>query len=208
MGLFGLFGKKPKPFPENGPVEAQWQWFQETSPWDEVSPKIIETIIKTFSNNPLIVAFVVRSMQHDLVGRYKAISDEDNPEPVIRSSIAVILYREAQPDFLEVMEEVSSPTPNIERVKEPLKKSLDCLETAVTFENINPLAHLCLAYICKILQRHEQFQNHIQQGLSALKQIEELPIPEELTGEVEIAELRQKFNELKDQGTSASSFRI
>ena len=197
MGLFSLFGKKPEPFPENGPVEAQQRWFQETSPWDEVSPTITETVIETFSNNPLIVLFVILSMQHDLVGRYRAIGEDDTLEPIARNLIGGVLYKEGQPAFLEVLEEISSPTPNLARVKEPLRKALDCFETSVIFENDNAMTHLCLARICQILQRREQFHDHIEQGLSALDQWENLPIPEELVGEVEITDLRQQFDQLK-----------
>ncbi len=197
MGLFSLFGKKLEPFPENGPVEAQRRWFQETSPWDEVSPTITETVIEAFSNNPLIVLFVILSMKHDLFGRYRAIDENDTPEPITRNLIGLILYEEGQPAFLEVMEEIRSPTPNFSRVKEPMRKALDCFETSVIFENDNPLAHLGLAYICQILQRREQFHDHIEQGLSTLGRWENEPIQKELVGEVEITELRQQFDQLK-----------
>lgn len=197
MGLFGLFGKKPEPFPENGPVEAQRRWFQKTSPWDELSPTITETIIETFSNNPLIVLFVVLSMQHDLTGQFRAIGEDDRLEPIARSLIGKILYQEGQTALFEVMEETSSPTPNLSRVQEPLRTALDCFETCVIFENANPLAHCGLAIICQILRRREQFHVHIEQGLSTLARWENESIPEELVGEVEITELRQQFDELK-----------
>ncbi len=199
MGLFGLFGKKPEPFPENGPVEAQRRWFKETSPCDEVSPTITETVIDTFSNNPMIVLFVILSMEHDLIGRYRAIGENDTlkPKPISRSLIGRILYEEGQPAFDEVMEETSSPTPNLLRVKEPMRKAFDCFETAVIFENDNPLAHLGLALICQILHRREQFRDHIEQGLSTLGRWENESIPKELIGEAEITELRQQFDQLK-----------
>ena len=79
-----------------------------------------------------------------------------------------------------------------------MRKALDCFETSVIFENDNPLAHLGLAHICRILQRREQFHDHIEQGLSTLGRWENESIPEELVGEVEITELRQQFGQLKE----------
>ncbi len=197
MGLFGLFSKKPEPFPENGPAEAQRRWFQETSPWNEMPRTITEMVIETFSDNPMVVLFVILSMQHKLVGQYRAIGEDNTLAPVARSLVGRVLYEEGQPAFLEVMEELSSGRPNLSRVEKPLKKALDCFETSVIFENGNPLAHLGLAQICQVLKRNEQFQHHIEQGLATLEQWENEQIPSEFVGEIEIAELRQQFHQLK-----------
>jgi hypothetical protein len=73
LNVLGLFGTKASPFCANTTREEREEWLASTTPWNEVSPKVIAAILDGITDKVLLEAFVLRSAKAGLVARYAAL---------------------------------------------------------------------------------------------------------------------------------------
>jgi hypothetical protein len=96
--MFGLFSR-PKPpgkeFSESlsslTTREQRNEWLTRTPPWDQLAPWVIEAIVDAITDKGLFEAFIVESMGHDLVSKYKMVGQELSDKTLIRARISGVL---------------------------------------------------------------------------------------------------------------------
>jgi hypothetical protein len=79
-----------KPFNTNTTREERQEWFAQTPPWDQVPSSVVDTILDGITDKVMLDAFVLTSMEQNLVPRYEALGRQSTPD-IIRAQISHIL---------------------------------------------------------------------------------------------------------------------
>src|SRR5437870_3086623 len=62
-----------------------------TPPWNRVTPTVINTIIEAITDNGLLEAFILSSMEQGLIPQYEALGHKSETQQMIRAKISHIL---------------------------------------------------------------------------------------------------------------------
>ena len=79
-----------KPFNTNTTREERQEWFAQTPPWDQVPSSVVDSILDGITDKVMLDAFVLTSMEQNLVPRYEALGRQSTPD-IIRAQISHIL---------------------------------------------------------------------------------------------------------------------
>jgi len=203
MGILEkLFGRKNQiePFPENQSDVEKLNWFKKTHPWDKVDEKIINAIIKKYNGNPIIVVFVVTSMEYNLIPMYcKYNSSEylDSPD-LICSFIAQILYNLGSSSLKKIITLIDDISRNQEKFKLHYSIIMDSLESCIILDENQVSAYSGLAMAKSILNKSEDVLKYAKQGLAVIQKIKESNVPFHLSKDENIKNSIQTFEKIEN----------
>lgn len=117
--MFGLFKKNQnqsfKTLSSLTTREQRKDWLTCTPPWDQVATPVVEAILDATTDKGLFEAFVVTSMAHDLVSKYKMVGKEETDKTLIRARISQILCQlgnKARVSLAEALKAKADPVPH------------------------------------------------------------------------------------------------
>jgi hypothetical protein len=71
--------------------EERQEWFAQTPPWDRVPSSVIDSILDGFTDNAMLDAFILTSMERNLVPSYESLSRQSTVPAIIRAQVSHIL---------------------------------------------------------------------------------------------------------------------
>jgi hypothetical protein len=141
----------------------------QTPPWNRVAPIVINVVLETITDKGLLEAFVIRSMDANLVTRYEALGWEESDSTVIRAQISQILCEagnRAVPMLAEALAENRK-----EAALEALKLAGDTFEAAAILAKNQIAAYTGLATIYALLGRRTESLKWARRGLDELEEL-------------------------------------
>jgi hypothetical protein len=80
-----------KPFHTNTTREERQEWFAHTPPWDRVPSSVVDAILDGITDKVMLDAFVLTSMEQNLVPRYEPLGRQSTVPDIIRAQVSHIL---------------------------------------------------------------------------------------------------------------------
>ena len=172
MSIFSrLFGNKPsraKPFYANATREEQQEWFTRTSPWNQVSPKVISAILDGITDKVLLEAFVLRSMKAGLVARYKVFNHDDFGSPkVVRAGISQIHCETGNRAIATLKEALA--TNQSATAKDACVLAADTFEPALALAKDQLMAYVGMATLWGLCNKRAECHDYAERGLRELE---------------------------------------
>lgn len=197
-----LFGRKDiiEPFPENQSDAEKLNWFRKTPPWNKVDEKIINAIIIKYNGNPMIVVFVVTSMEHNLIPMYCKYNNSeytDSPN-LICSLIAPILYYIGSNSLKQMITLLDDSSRNQEKIKLHYSTVMDSLESCIVLDKNQVSAYYGLAMVKSIFNKSEDVLKYANQGLAVIQKIRGSNVPFHLSEHENIRNSMQAFEEVEN----------
>jgi hypothetical protein len=88
---FGHGIRDMKPFHTNTTREERQEWFAQTPHWDRVPSSVIDSILDGVTDNAMLDAFVLTSMEQNLVPSYESLGRQSTVPAIIRAQVSHIL---------------------------------------------------------------------------------------------------------------------
>ena len=88
---FGHGIRDMKPFHTNTTREERQEWFAQTPHWDRVPSSVIDSILDGITDNAMLDAFVLTSMEQNLVPSYESLGRQSTVPAIIRAQVSHIL---------------------------------------------------------------------------------------------------------------------
>lgn len=185
MGLLGFLSRdkilnenRSKPFYDNKSNDERKDWFSRTKPWHKVHSRIVDAIVSKFGNNPMFEAFVIVSMQENLVSKYIDINSsnilEDND--IICSTISGILCVTGSYATNMLINVINNKN-GLEKAQEHYRTVRMAFESAIILESRQVVAYYGLAFVCKLINKSDEAIKYAQDGIAVIHDIRDQNIP-------------------------------
>jgi hypothetical protein len=165
--------RKVEPFPENQSNSEKLNWFKNTRQWNKVDEKILNAILNKYDNDPMIVVFVIFSMEHNLVpGYYKYNNTEYIDAPnAICSSIARTFFDIGANSYEKLVEYYDDFLNKKKKFTYHYHVVMDSMDTCIILEENNYLAYSTLASTQLLLNKTEDALKYAKQGLAIIHKL-------------------------------------
>jgi hypothetical protein len=80
-----------KPFHTNITREDRQEWFAQAPHWNRVASSVIDSILDGITDNAMLDAFVLTSMEQNLVPSYESLGSQSTVPAIIRAQVSHIL---------------------------------------------------------------------------------------------------------------------
>lgn len=183
MGLFCFFfgekienENKFKPFHKNVNAQERRDWFSRTRPYHKVNPKIIDTLIEKFGEDPMFEVFVITSMEQNLIKRYAQINKDIYDDANLTCClISKMLYEVGSVAAKKVFVLVDRQNRN--ELFRQYNIVLDSVETAIILYPKQISAYSLLATVKGLLHKYEEGLKYAKQGLAVLREMKASDAP-------------------------------
>jgi hypothetical protein len=141
-------------------------------PWNRVAPAIIEIILAAITDKGLLEAFVLHSMNADLVAKYEVLGRDSDPT-VIRAQISQILC-EAGNRAIPLLAKALQANQE-DAAHKALQLAGDTFESAIALANNQIAAYVGLATMYGLVGKKTESQSYAERGLSELEKMRRGP---------------------------------
>ena len=141
-------------------------------PWHRVAPVIIEQILDAIKDKGLLEAFVMHSMNANLVARYEALDEHSDPT-VLCAQISQILCETRNRAVPTLAKALASS--QMEDARKALILAVDTFEAAITLAKKQIPAYAGLATVHGLVGKKAEAHKYARLGLSELEKLRQEP---------------------------------
>jgi hypothetical protein len=205
MGFFSFRNKdkienenKSKPFHENINNSERKEWFSRTRPWHKVAPRIIDTLIAKYNEDPMFEVFVFASMENSLVNEYVDIGLKCTDPDVACSIISGVLAKHGSNSSSQVNNMFKSGNINQKKLSKIYQNAMNLLESSIVIDANQIIAYIQLANLKGIINKNDEALDFVNQGLKAIKKIKDIDAPFHKSSLPEIKNAAQHIDETEN----------
>jgi hypothetical protein len=160
---------QPKPFYINRTREERREWLAHTPPWDRLAPVVIDAILNGITDKVLLEAFVLTSMEQNLVDRYEQLGRENDGPTVIRAQISQIL---SETGFRVIGSlEKALKAKQMDAAGNTAALAANIFEPAIALAKDQVAAYFGMAHLCRLGGKREECHDWAKRGLAELDEM-------------------------------------
>jgi hypothetical protein len=148
------------------------------APWNRVAPIVIDTIVGAITDKGLLEAFVMHSMNTDLVARYEALGGDAAPT-VLRAQISQILCETGNRAIAPLAKALAANEKDA--AVRAISLAGDTFEAAIVLAKNQIAAYIGLATIYSLVGKTADAHKYARLGLSELEKTRQDPASQALS---------------------------
>jgi hypothetical protein len=157
-----------KPFNTNTTREERQEWFAQTPPWDRVPPAVVDTILDGITDKVMLDAFVLTSMEQNLVPRYEALGRQSTPD-IIRAQISHILCLVGNQAIALLAKALDMN--DTENARKAYQLAMSAFEPAIVLAKNQVVAYAGISAAYGMVSKRSESHDYAKRGLAELAEM-------------------------------------
>jgi hypothetical protein len=170
--LLGSTRGRIKPFYLNNTREEREDWFATTPPWDQVPSSVIDAILDGISDKVTLEAFVIASMEQNLVGRYEQVLKVSTDATIIRATISHILCEAGNRAIVSLTKAFKAKW--LDKAGDLAALAQNSFEPAIDLAKNQISAYIGMAQLCGLAGKADECRDWAKRGLAELREMRSL----------------------------------
>jgi hypothetical protein len=160
------------PFSTNTTREDRQGWFAHTPPWDQVASSVIDAILDGITNKALLEAFVVASMEQNLVPRYESLGRQSTPPDIIRAQVSHILCLTGNQAIALLAKALQ--TNDTDNARRAYQLAMNAFEPAIALAKNQIVAYAGISAAYGMVSKRSESHEYAKRGLAELAEMRRL----------------------------------
>jgi hypothetical protein len=160
--------KDMKPFNTNTTREERQEWFAQTPPWDRVPSPVVDSILDGITDKVMLDAFVLTSMEQNLVPRYEALGRQSTPD-VIRAQISHILCLAGNQAIALLAKALDMN--DTENARKAYQLAMNAFEPAIALAKNQVVAYAGISAAYGMVSKRSESHEYAKRGLAELAEM-------------------------------------
>jgi tetratricopeptide (TPR) repeat protein len=160
--------KDMKPFNTNTTREERQEWFAQTPPWDRVPSPVVDSILDGIADKVMLDAFLLASMEQNLVPRYEALGHQSTPD-LIRAQISHILCIAGNQAIALLAKALDMN--DIENARKAYQTAMNAFEPAIALAKNQVVAYAGISAAYGMVSKRSESHEYAKRGLAELAEM-------------------------------------
>lgn len=157
-----------KPFNTNTTREERQEWFAQTPPWDQVPSSVVDSILDGITDKVMLDAFVLTSMEQNLVPRYEALGRQSTPD-IIRAQISHILCLAGNQAIALLAKALDMN--DTENARKAYQLAMNAFEPAIALAKNQVVAYAGISAAYGMVSKRSESHEYAKRGLAELAEM-------------------------------------
>ena len=157
-----------KPFNTNTTREERQEWFAQTPPWDQVPSSVVDSILDGITDKVMLDAFVLTSMEQNLVPRYEALGRQSTPD-IIRAQISHILCLAGNQAIALLAKALDMN--DTENARKAYQLTMNAFEPAIALAKNQVVAYAGISAAYGMVSKRSESHEYAKRGLAELAEM-------------------------------------
>jgi hypothetical protein len=157
-----------KPFNTNTTREERQEWFAQTPPWDQVPSSVVDSILDGITDKVMLDAFVLTSMEQNLVPRYEALGRQSTPD-IIRAQISHILCLAGNQAIALLAKALDMN--DAENARKAYQLAMNAFEPAIALAKNQVVAYAGISAAYGMVSKRSESHEYAKRGLAELAEM-------------------------------------
>ena len=157
-----------KPFNTNTTREERQEWFAQTPPWDQVPSSVVDSILDGITDKVMLDAFVLTSMEQNLVPRSEALGRQSTPD-IIRAQISHILCLAGNQAIALLAKALDMN--DTENARQAYQLAMNAFERAIALTKNQVVAYAGISAAYGMVSKRSESHEYAKRGLAELAEM-------------------------------------
>jgi len=157
-----------KPFNTNTTREERQEWFAQTPPWDRVPSPVVDAILDGITDKVMLDAFVLTSMEQNLVPRYEALGRQSTPD-IIRAQMSHILCLTGNQAIALLAKALD--VNDSENARKAYQLAMNAFEPAIALAKNQVVAYAGISAAYGMVSKRSESHEYAKRGLAELAEM-------------------------------------
>jgi hypothetical protein len=158
-----------KPFHTNTTREERQEWFAHTPPWDRVPSSVVDSILDGITDKVVLDAFVLTSMEQNLVPRYETLGRQSKVPDIIRAQVSHILCLTGNQAIALLAKALEMN--DAESAKKAYQLAMNAFEPAIALAKNQVVAYAGISAAYGMVSKRSESHEYAKRGLAELTEM-------------------------------------